>query len=29
MDAVTRAGAKGRWVDVSGQRWPTAPTRME
>lgn len=27
MEAVTRAGAQGRWVDVSGQRWPTAPTR--
>jgi hypothetical protein len=29
MDGVTRAGASSRWVNVSGQRWPTAPTRNE
>ena len=29
MDGVTRAGAASRWVNVSGQRWPTAPTRKD
>jgi predicted dehydrogenase len=29
MDAVMRSGAQGRWVDVSGRRWPTAPTHAE
>lgn len=29
MDGVTKAGAASRWVDVSGKRWPTAPTRLE
>jgi len=29
MDGITRAGASSRWVNVSGQRWPTAPARHE
>lgn len=25
MDAVMRSASQGRWVDVSGKRWPSAP----